>query len=308
MAPQKLIIDTDPGVDDAMAILFACAHPQLDLLGLTSIFGNVTVDVATRNALVLSELAKSNVPVAHGAGGPLEQTPRPVASEVHGAEGFGHVPPITPQGTPDGRSAAQFICDMVSAHPGEIVLCPIGPLTNLAEALRLDPSITSKVKSVTVMGGSVWAGGNASPHAEANIWQDPHAAEIVFAAAWPVTLVGLDVTHKVICTNTQFADLAKTAPTLGGFLNEVSQFYFKFHDEVDGFYGCYMHDPSAVISILHPELFTTEDHPVKVVLGGEQAGQTFIADEPGRPALKVCSKVDAEEVKKVFLSTIAAAG
>lgn len=308
MAPQKLIIDTDPGVDDAMAILFACAHPDLDLLGLTSIFGNVTVDVATRNALVLAELAKADIPVAHGAGKPLEQAPRPVAFEVHGAEGFGHVPPITPAGSPDGRSAAQFICDMVSAHPGEIVLCPIGPLTNLAEALRLDPAIASKVKSVTVMGGSVWAGGNASPHAEANIWQDPHAAETVFAAAWPITLVGLDVTHKVICTNTQFADLAEAAPTMGGFLNEISQFYFKFHDKVDGFYGCYMHDPSAVISILHPELFTTQRHPVKVVLGGEQAGQTVISEEPGRPAINVCSNVDAEQVKQVFLSTLAAAG
>ena len=308
MAPQKLIIDTDPGVDDAMAILFACAHPGLDLVGLTSIFGNVTADVATRNALVLAELAKADVPVAHGAAGPLEQTPRPVAAEVHGAEGFGHVPPITPDGVPDGRSAAQFICDMVNAHPGEIVLCPIGPLTNLAEALALDPGIAAKTKSVTVMGGSVWAGGNASPHAEANIWQDPHAAETVFAAPWPLTLVGLDVTHKVICTNTQFADLAKAAPSQGGFLNEISQFYFRFHDEVDGFYGCYMHDPSAVISILHPELFTTASHPVKVVLEGDEAGRTFITDEDGRPAIDVCREVDAEQVKRVFLTTLAAAG
>ncbi len=308
MAPQKLIIDTDPGVDDAMAILFACAHADLDLVGLTSVFGNVTVDVATRNALVLAELAKVDVPVAHGAAGPLHQTPRPVAAEVHGAEGFGHVPPITPASAPDGRSAAEFICDMVSAHPGEIVLCPIGPLTNLAEALKLDPEIASKVRSVTVMGGSVWARGNASPHAEANIWQDPHAAETVFAASWPVTLVGLDVTHKVICTNTQFADLAEAAPTHGGFLNEISQFYFRFHDEVDGFYGCYMHDPSAVISILHPELFTTASHPVKVVLEGDEAGRTIITEEDGRPAVNVCREVNAERVKDVFLTTVAAAG
>lgn len=308
MASQKLIIDTDPGVDDAMAILFACSHPDLELVGLTSIFGNVTIDVATRNALVLAELTGAIVPVAQGAAGPLEQTPRPVAAEVHGAEGFGHMPPITPVGTPDDRGAAQFICDMVLAHPGEIVLCPIGPLTNLAAALDLNPDIAAKVKSVTIMGGSLWAGGNASPHAEANIWQDPHAAEMVLAAPWPITLVGLDVTHKVICTNTQFADLAKAAPKHGGFLNEISQFYFKFHNEVDGFYGCYMHDPSAVISILHPELFTTADHPVKVELGGEQAGRTFISEEAGRPQIKVCREVDAEGVKHIFLSTLAGAG
>lgn len=308
MAPQKLIIDTDPGVDDAMAILFACSHPDLELVGLTSIFGNVTIDVATRNALVLTELAGANVPVAEGAGTPLVQTPRPVAAEVHGAEGFGHVPAITPDGTPHGQTAAEFICDTVMAHPGEIVLCPIGPLTNLAAALDLNPQIAGKVKSVTIMGGSVWAGGNATPHAEANIWQDPHAAETVLAAPWPVTLVGLDVTHKVICTNTQFSDLAKSAPKHGGFLNDISQFYFKFHDEVDGFYGCYMHDPSAVISILHPELFTTTDHPVKVEVGGEQAGRTVICEDPGRPQIKVCREVDADRVKQVFLSTIAGAG
>ncbi len=308
MGPQKLIIDTDPGVDDAMAVLFACAHPELDLLGLTSIYGNVTVEVGTRNALVLTELAGANVPVAAGAGGPLQQTPRPVAAEVHGAEGFGHVPPITPTGAPEDRSAAQFICDMVHAHPGEVVLCPVGPLTNIAAAIELDASIVSKVKSVTVMGGSVWAGGNATPHAEANIWQDPHAAETVFSAPWPVTLVGLDVTQKVICTNDQFADLAKTAPKLGGFLNEISQFYFKFHHEVDGFYGCYMHDPSAVISILHPELFTTAGHAIEVVLDGEEAGRTIITEEPNRPHLNVCAEVDAEEVKRIFLSTIATAG
>ena len=122
MSAQKIIIDTDPGVDDAMANLFACVHDGIDLLGLTSIFGNVTIDVATRNCLVLSELAGGTVPVARGAEGPLVQEPRPVASEVHGAEGFGHEPAITPEGSPVSQSAAEFICEQVNAHPGEVVL------------------------------------------------------------------------------------------------------------------------------------------------------------------------------------------
>ncbi len=306
MGAQKIIIDTDPGVDDAMANLFACVHDGIDLLGLTSIFGNVTIDVATRNCLVLAELAGMSVPVARGAAGPLVQEPRPVASEVHGADGFGDAPAITPEGAPVEQTAAEFICEQVHAYPGEVVLCPVGPLTNIALALELDPSIADKVKSITVMGGSVWAGGNATPYAEANIWQDAHAAEIVFAAPWDMTLVGLDVTHKVICSQKEFADLARAAPRIGGFLDRISQFYFRFHDTNDGFLGCYMHDPSAVISIIHPELFTTRVLPVTVVLEGERAGETVVSDDPERLKVNVCLGVDGATVREVFLSTIAA--
>lgn len=304
MPAEKVIIDTDPGIDDAMAILFAFLHEGIDLIGLTTIFGNVTTDIATRNALALAELAGVNVPVARGAYVPLVQEALPVADFVHGTDGFGEVPPFSPSGSAVGQTAADFICETVNASPGEIILCPVGPLTNLAIALEQDPSIAEKVKSVTVMGGSVAAGGNATPHAEANIWQDPHAAEVVFEAAWDVTLVGLDVTHQVICGPADFAGLVEAAPKLGGFLNEAAQFYFRFHEKHDGFYGCHMHDPTAVISIVQPDLFTIEQGPLEVVLEGEQSGQTVKSSDTSRPLANLCMGVDDNAVRSVFFSTI----
>ncbi len=301
---QKIIIDTDPGIDDAMAVLFACLSPDIELVGLTGIFGNVTTDIATRNARALVEMAKCDVPVARGADAPLQQDAKPVAWDVHGREGFGDVAAITPAGKPVDETAAEFICRSVSENLGEIVLCPVGPLTNLAQALELDPSIAGKVKSVTVMGGSLDAGGNVTPSSEANIWQDPHAADVVFAAGWDVTRVGLDVTHEIKCTPEDFAGLAAKAPVLGGFLNDAVQYYFEFHRRVDGFNGCYMHDPSAVISIVRPDLFAVEPEPLRVIVEGEEIGRTVRAAGQNRPATSVCMQVDAEAVREVFLETI----
>ena len=173
------------------------------------------------------------------------------------------------------------------------------------EALELDPTITRKAKSVTVMGGSIREGGNATPYAEANIWQDPHAAAAVFAADWPVTLVGLDVTHQVVCTAPDFAGLVQPAPRLGGFLNDAVQFYFQFHLDNNGFSGCHMHDPAAVISIIRPDLFTVEKSPVRVVVDGEAAGQTIADGEVQTRPVDMCMQVDDAGVKEVFLSTIA---
>ncbi len=301
---QKVIIDTDPGIDDAMAVLFACLCRDIDLVGLTSIFGNVTTDIATRNAKVLAEMARLDVPVARGADGPVQQAARPVAWEIHGREGFGGVAPITPDGQPLDETAAEFICRTVTEHPGEIVLCPVGPLTNLARALELDPSIAGKVKSVTVMGGSLDEGGNATPHAEANIWQDPHAADMVLAADWDVTLVGLDVTHQVKCTPEHFAHLAAQAPVLGGFLNEAVQHYFEFHRSVDRFDGCYMHDPAAVVSIVRPDLFQVERQPLRVIVDGEETGCTVRAAGSDRPPASVCMQVEVDAVRNLFLDTV----
>lgn len=304
MLSHKLIIDTDPGVDDAMAILYAILCPEIELLGLTSIFGNVTTDIATRNALALVEMGATDVPVARGAEMPLTQALREPAWEVHGRNGFGDVPAMLPNLTAVSESAAEFICQVVSENPGEVVLCPVGPLTNLALALKLDPSISRKVKSVTVMGGSINEGGNVTPHAEANIWQDPHAAETVLAAEWPVTLVGLDVTHRVVCTPEDFADLVGPAPVLGGFLNDAAQFYFQFHRKVDGIHGCHMHDPSAVISVVKPDLFAVDRKPVAVIVEGEQVGKTFVSDDKARPNVSICREVDAEGVRSAFLEMI----
>ncbi len=303
MTVQKIIIDTDPGIDDAMAIFFACLHPDLNVVGLTTVFGNVTVEVATRNALVLVEMARQDIPVAKGAGQPVVQNPNQVSDHVHGNEGFGDVAPITPKGAAVAESGSEFICRMICENPGEIVLCPIGPLTNIAQALDMDPSIASKVKSVVIMGGGLERG-NVTEYAEANIWNDPHAADAVFAADWDITMVGLDVTNQVLCKTGDFARIAANTPVLGGFLNKVVQFYLRFYEKQYGVPGCQMHDPTAVIAITHPQLFTIETHALEVIVDGTRVGQTVRSAQAARRPVKVCMGVDAERVKELFLSTI----
>lgn len=311
MSAQRLIIDTDPGIDDAMAIFYAAAHPGLDLVGLTTVFGNVPVATATRNALRLAEMTGLRIPVAEGAGKPLVQPLPPHPDFVHGVEGFGDVAPETPAGKPDPRPAARFLCDLTAAHPGEVTVCAIGPLTNLAEALRLDPAIQHNVDRVVVMGGAVECPGNVNEHAEANIWNDPHAAAAVFGADWPVTLMGLDVTERVNCSAADFAALAAASPVIGGFLNRAVQFYFRFHAERHGLEGCHMHDPTALVEITDPGLFKVREAPLTVTLEGEAAGRTRFgtrrAGGKGAPKVRVCLDADLAAVKARFLETIATA-
>ncbi|MEJ6708607.1 MAG: nucleoside hydrolase [Amylibacter sp.] len=300
---HKIIIDTDPGIDDAMAIFYAALHPEIEIVGMTGVFGNVTADIATRNAIVLAERCKQSIPVAKGANTPLVMEPNGVSDYVHGTEGFGTMPaqPIT--GKPLDEPAHEFICRLINENPGEITLCPIGPLTNIALALQHDPSIAAKTKAVFIMGGGLDLG-NVTDFAEANIWNDPHAADIVFAANWPITMVGLDVTTQVQCTPADFERLAKSTPVLGGFLNEAVQFYFDFYASYYGQRGCHMHDPSAIIAITDPQYFTIETHALEVIVDGARIGQTVRSTYPSRPKHKVPMGVDAEGVKQRFLSMI----
>ena len=307
---HQIIIDTDPGIDDAMAIHLAFAHPDLDVVGLTSVFGNVHVPVATRNALALTEMAGAACPVAEGAAAPLIQPLQPPAYFVHGDDGFGNSGVIEPVGRPDPRAAAQFIVDTINAAPGRITLVPVGPLTNIALALRLDPGIAAKVAGVTVMGGAVDCPGNVTEFAEANIWNDPHAAAEVFAAPWDITLVGLDVTETVRCNADDFAGLAAAAPVIGGFLNGAVQFYFQWHKSKPhyrhaAFEGCFMHDPTAVITVTDPDLFTIRETPIQVVTEGERIGQTAPGGS-GRP-VRVVTTADKAAVRARFVDTVAQA-
>ena len=299
---MKLIIDTDPGVDDAMAILYAAAHPGLELIGLTTVFGNVPVATATRNALYLAELAGLDIPVAEGAAVPLVQPLPPHPDFVHGVEGFGDLPPVTPVGAADPRPAARFLCEMAALHPGQVTICAVGPLTNLAAALALDPAIAHNADRVVVMGGAVECPGNVNADAEANIWNDPHAAAAVFRADWPVTLVGLDVTEAVNCTPADFAGLARTAPVIGGFLDRAVQFYFNFHRQRHDLDGCHMHDPTAVIEITDPGLFDVRKAPLVVTLEGNAAGRTRFGQ--AGPAVRVCLGAEADAVRGRFLEVV----
>lgn len=298
--PRKIVIDTDPGVDDAMAILYALADPEIALLGLTTVFGNVPGTTATRNALQLLDLAGAQTPVAAGAERPLVQPLKPPAAEVHGAEGFGeaHLPP--PSRRADPRGAPRFLAETCAAAPGEVTLVAVGPLTNLAEALAAHPEIAETARDVVVMGGALRQKGNVTAHAEANIWQDPHAAERVFAAGWPVTVVGLDVTERVVLTAADLAPMPAASPACGPFLCQAAEFYFAFHKASEGLEGCHLHDPAAVIAALEPELFGLGEAPVAVTLDGPEVGRTQETAGAG-PAHTLCLTVDAPAIKRRFL-------
>lgn len=304
MKTAKIIIDTDPGIDDAMAIFFAGLSDKLDLIAMTSVFGNVTVDIATRNAMVLAEILKQDIPVAKGHGYPLVQIPNPVSDYVHGSEGFGDISAKVPNSKALDIPAHEYICQMINDHIGEIILCPVGPLTNIALALRYDPTIVSKVKSIVIMGGGLHSGGNVTEFAEANIWNDPHAADEVFAADWEVTVIGLDVTQKVVCPHSDFSALTLDAPIIGKFLEQATDFYIKFYKEAAGIDGCQMHDPITVIATIHPDLFTYEYHPIQVCLDTNKVGETQISNDAGRRAAKIAVDVNVDAVKKIFFNTI----
>lgn len=296
----KLIIDTDPGIDDAMAIFYAAAAPDIMLLGLTTIFGNVTTEIATRNALRLLEIADLDLPVAHGAVAPLAMPPFTPSSHVHGEEGFGDIPAEVPRGKPVAEDAADFLIRMAREHKGELVLCPIGPLTNIALAIQRDPEFVKNLKRIVIMGGSFEEGGNITPHAEANIYHDPHAADVVFGVGEKVVMVGLDVTHRILCTAEDFNSIAAQSPEMGGMLQKMSEFYLAFYASVGKLDGCSLHDPAAVIACTHPSLFQTRPVPVRVVCEGDQIGATIADEEGSRDAISVCMGVEAEAVKDLF--------
>ena len=301
----KLIIDTDPGIDDAMAILYAIAAPEIDLLGLTTVFGNVTTPKATRNALYLLEQAGIEIPVAEGLHRPRIGPPFPPTSAVHGAEGFGTLAVPTPQRRALVETAPEYLVRMARAHQGELLLCPIGPLTNIAAAMELDPSFCSNLKGMVVMGGSLRAGGNITPAAEANFYHDPHAADFVLRYGCNMTLVGLDVTNRVICPRSFFVRLASESPKMGGLLHDMAEFYIDFYETVGKFAGCGMHDPSALVACIAPELFTTEPHALRVTLSGDRSGEMIaVANSTAQP-VNVCTDVQAEAVKQNFFKNVA---
>ncbi len=279
---HRVIYDTDPGVDDAMALYYALAHPSIELLGITTCYGNVTVQQATANALYLTQLAGRDIPVAQGADKPLVKHVEAPPDNIHGADGLGNLPtrvPTTRQADP--RSAAQFMVDMARAHPGQVTLVPVGPLTNIALALQLEPKLAQLIKQVVIMGGSIAEHGNVSPVAEANIWNDPHAADAVLTAGFNLTLVGLDVTYQVLLPISLFEKIAThhrhaATDTLLHAVKFYSAFYASRFAHMEDFAGCYGHDVMAFICLTNPELFGYETGPTRVATEGFAQGQTIM--------------------------------
>ncbi len=309
MTIHKIILDTDPGIDDAMAIFTAMAHPNIDLLGLTTTFGNVSVEQATKNALKLVEMAGTDTPVARGVATPWFKEPAPFPDFVHGVDGFGNLELDDPASNALPISAAEFIVREVNEQPGEITLVAIGPLGNLATALQLDPELPSKVKQVVLMGGVIASDGNVSPVAEANILSDPHAADRVFAASWPVVMVGLDVTHQIMIPRALFDDIAANNAKVGAFMRDAARFYVDFYSSVRQIEGCYAHDVSALAYVVSPDWFETVEGPVCVATDGVAMGQTIMSRYgipyplsywDDRPSQKACLGVKSDQVLKFF--------
>jgi inosine-uridine nucleoside N-ribohydrolase len=295
---MKLIIDTDPGVDDAMTYFYAHAAPEIDLLALTTIFGNVTIDDAVRNALWLTEFSGSSATVHRGETAPLAIVPNHHSDFVHGKRGFGDFEIADPARVENDEDAVSYLIRMASENPQELTLCAIGPLTNVAKAVQRDPDFVGNLKQLVIMGGSLDAGGNITPHAEANFWNDPHAADIVLNApgGGRVVIVGLDVTMKIIFDATKFDDLAAVSPKTGDFLRQIGQFYMRFYESVTGTYQCFLHDPAALIACEDGAPFGMEQHRLSVVIEGEEIGKMVRREGDDGRECHVCTTVDAAAV------------
>ena len=259
------------------------------------------MDQATRNALRLVEMAGLDIPVARGAERPLVAGPFDPSYHVHGDEGFGTYPAEEPKGRAVDKDAADFLIEQAEKHKGELIVCPIGPMTNIANALQRDATFARNVKKIVLMGGSAKEGGNITPYVEANFYHDPHAAQIVMAADCEVTMVGLDVTHRTWATREDMAEVAAAAPRLGGFLRDIADFYIDFYVSVRGEQGCFLHDPLAVICATNPELFETERVPMEIVVEGMKAGQSIMNPALNQRAQPIAMKVQADAVKQMFM-------
>ncbi|MBK9237381.1 MAG: nucleoside hydrolase [Rhodoferax sp.] len=314
---HKVIFDTDPGVDDAMALYFALAHPAIELIGITTTFGNVTVEQAAINALYLTAITGRQIPVTRGVATPRHMAPHAPPDFIHGGDGLGNLASRIPTFNQlDPRSSAQFIVDMARAMPGEITVVAVGPLGNLALALEMEPRLPRLLRDVIVMGGTITEPGNVSPVAEANVWNEPHAADQVFTAGWNLTMVGLDVTHQVRVTRAMVAQIAQhhQHAATDALLHAV-EFYAKFYT---GLYahiaqkpGCFAHDVLAFIYLVEPDLFTLESGVVRVATDGLALGQTMLNRRDfinypqtgwgqGLPVTQVCMQVDADRSVQLF--------
>ncbi|MBQ4863624.1 nucleoside hydrolase [Pseudoalteromonas sp. MMG013] len=314
---KKIIIDTDPGIDDAMAIFLADASDAVDLIGITTTFGNASIENSTRNALYLKDKFSLKAIVAQGANTPLVLPASPPATVVHGDNGLGNIViPTEQQSQAVSQTAHDYIINSVKAHPHDITLVAIGRLTNLALALNKSPEIASLVKEVIIMGGAFGFNGhsgNLTPFAEANVYGDPHAADIVVSADWPVTMVGLDVTQQSIMTNAYINKLKCESSRYGAFISEISAFYAHFYHADLGLDGFYVHDSSAIVYAIAPEIFTTERGNIRVVTEGVATGHTlfkqsdrlFPIDEwSNYPKQTICTNVDSEALLNLYMNSL----
>ncbi len=272
--PKPVIIDCDPGHDDAIALLLAFASPELDVKAVTVVAGNQTLPKTLRNALKVLSFAGIRTEVAAGASKPLVRD-LIVAPEVHGESGLDG--PILPAPTlePSRRPAWEAIIEVVRRSPSPVTLIPVGPLTNIALALLMAPEIKDNIERITLMGGAAYEG-NWTPAAEFNILVDPEAARVVFESGLPLTMIGLDVTHKALVYDEDIARLREMKGRVATMVAELLEFFGIFHDNF-GFKGSPLHDPCAVAAVVDPSIVTTRHLRVDIETKGEfTTGRTVV--------------------------------
>lgn len=306
---MKILIDTDPGVDDAIALLLALKHPMLEVVGVTTIGGNVGIDHTTVNAAGILQLAKrSDVPLYRGEEGPLVHLPGR-SSTAHGEDGLGGVNLPHDEVLVSEGSAVSFIVDTINANPGEITLVPIGPLTNIARALELDPSIVDKVAGVMIMGGAEGTG-NITPSAEFNFWHDPQAARKVIDAGFPnVTIVGLDATARVFLTPGVRELLYQLDQPVARFIHDITRTYADFYWKRRRLVGAELCDVLAVALLIDPTLVRTVDTHVEVCDEGLCEGRSVVARtdfyrDRIPNARFATSQVDTKQFMELLLTTL----
>jgi len=277
--PESIILDCDPGHDDAMAIILAAGHPNIDIIGITTCAGNQTIEKVTHNALAVATLVGLTVPIAQGASRGLVR-PQIVAPDIHGESGLEG--PVLPEPTMslDPRHAVQFIIDEVMSRPPKTVtLVAVGPLTNIALALRQEPRLAGRVKQIAIMGGGTR--GNRTPAAEFNIAADPEAAAMVFETDWPIIQAGLDVTHTVVADQAVLDRFAAIDSDLGRFISAALEFYGDAYRTMQGFPFPPVHDPVAVAAVADPSLVVLKDAFVAVELAGTWTAGMTVTDFHG---------------------------
>ena len=321
-APKRVIIDTDPGIDDAMAILLALNSPELQVEALTVVPGNVEAKQGLENALKIVSLAnRCDVPVAGGAQHPLNQK-LITAQFWHGKNGLAGVELPASNCKADPRFGPDLIIELIHKFPHEVTLIPVGPLTNIALAVSKDPSIAHLVRDIVIMGGSI-SGGNVNGAAEANIYNDPEAAQIVFNAGWTVSMIGSDVGERTLMTRKHLTQLQADRGPQSDFVAKLADFYLT-RSEQGGYTGAAMYDPLAVGTVIDPSLVTLKEMHVDVETKGEFTRGETVANRMGsyennvlhgdhyaieglievKPNARVCLASDADRFLALFVSRL----
>ncbi len=304
---HKIILDCDPGHDDAIAILLAAHHPEIDLLAITTVAGNQSVEKTTRNALKICTLANiRHVPIAMGMERPLVRPARH-AADIHGESGLDgpHIP--EPDIALSPMHGVDLLIQLLLASEGDITLVPTGPLTNIASAIKLEPAIVPKIKAISLMGGAIGVG-NINESSEFNIWADPEAAAIVFNCGCPITMVPLEVTHQALATPEIVARLRAAQQPVATFAADLLVFFAETYHHVFGFEAPPVHDPCAVAAVIDPSIIQGKLMHVAIETVSELSAGRTVCDIYGTsgkpPQVRVGYALAVERFWEMVISTL----